>query len=64
MGHFPQHHVMPGVLIIEAMAQVVQLPFFLLKKTRQNWHFSAVLKMLDLSAAGCALAMCLKWKLK
>ena len=22
MGHFPQHHVMPGVLIIEAMAQV------------------------------------------
>ncbi len=22
VGHFPQHHVMPGVLIIEAMAQV------------------------------------------
>ena len=22
MGHFPEHHVMPGVLIIEAMAQV------------------------------------------
>ena len=22
MGHFPQHHVMPGVLIIEALAQV------------------------------------------
>lgn len=22
MGHFPQHHVMPGVLIVEALAQV------------------------------------------
>lgn len=22
LGHFPQHHVMPGVLIIEALAQV------------------------------------------
>lgn len=22
LGHFPQHHVMPGVLIVEAMAQV------------------------------------------
>lgn len=22
MGHFPEHHVMPGVLIIEALAQV------------------------------------------
>lgn len=22
MGHFPQYHVMPGVLIIEALAQV------------------------------------------
>ena len=21
-GHFPQHHVMPGVLIVEALAQV------------------------------------------
>ena len=61
MGHFPQHHVMPGVLIIEAMAQVGAVA--ILKKTKAKLHFLAVLKMPVLNNRLCR-AMCLKWKLK
>ena len=35
-GHFPQHPVMPGVLVIEAMAQVCGLLTFLSKLARTD----------------------------
>ena len=41
-GHFPQFHVMPGVLILEAMAQVAAWPFCPCRRTRANWPCSAV----------------------
>lgn len=64
MGHFPQHHVMPGVLIIEAMAQVGAVAILSVEENKGKIaFFLAVLKMLDLSSRLC-LAMCLKWKLK
>lgn len=34
MGHFPQHHVMPGVLIIEALAQVGAVAILSLPENR------------------------------
>lgn len=33
MGHFPQQHVMPGVLIIEALAQVGAVAILSLEDT-------------------------------
>ena len=38
MGHFPGNPVMPGVLIIEALAQTVQLPFFVRMSGRARLH--------------------------
>ena len=34
MGHFPQQHVMPGVLILEAMAQVGGVSLLSLEENR------------------------------
>ena len=36
-GHFPEYPVMPGVLIIEAMAQAAGLLFFHLKPETRGW---------------------------
>ena len=36
-GHFPEYPVMPGVLIIEAMAQAAGLLFFQLKPETRGW---------------------------
>ncbi len=63
MGHFPQHHVMPGVLIIEAMAQVGAVAILSVEENKGKIAFFGGIKMLDLSSRLC-LAMCLKWKLK
>ena len=38
-GHFPVEHVMPGVLIVEALAQVGAVAL-LSKKTEESSHFS------------------------
>ena len=35
-GHFPQHHVMPGVLIIEALAQVGAVAILSLPENRNK----------------------------
>ncbi|MFH1655132.1 MAG: 3-hydroxyacyl-ACP dehydratase FabZ [Candidatus Omnitrophota bacterium] len=36
VGHFPQEKVMPGVLIIEALAQAGAVFFYLSKKTKED----------------------------
>lgn len=36
MGHFPQQHVMPGVLIIEALAQVGAVAILSLEDNKEN----------------------------
>lgn len=40
-GHFPQEPVMPGVLIIEALAQVGAVAILSLDGIREKLHFSA-----------------------
>lgn len=43
-GHFPQRPVMPGVLIIEALAQVSGVLYFLTNNTKpdaDNWFYFA-----------------------
>ena len=41
-GHFPQEHVLPGVLILEAMARWAPSPFSLCRKTGVRSRISAV----------------------
>ena len=38
MGHFPQQHVMPGVLIIEALAQVGAVAILSLEDNKEKSH--------------------------
>ena len=43
-GHFPQHHVMPGVLIIEALAQVGAVAILSLPENRGKIAFFGGIK--------------------
>lgn len=43
-GHFPDMHVMPGVLIIEALAQVGTVAILSLEKNRGKYAFFAGIK--------------------
>ena len=36
VGHFPQEKVMPGVLIVEALAQAGAIFFYLVKKSKED----------------------------
>ena len=63
MGHFPQHHVMPGVLIIEAMAQVGAVAILSVEENKGKIAFFGGIKNARLSSR-LGRAMCLKWKLK
>lgn len=47
LGHFPTQHVMPGVLVIEALAQLVRLQFCPRKSTKERLHFSVASRMRD-----------------
>lgn len=48
-GHFPDYHVMPGVLIIEALAQVGAVAILSLEEYKGKIaFFGGTLKMLDL----------------
>ena len=40
-GHFPQQHIFPGVLMLEAMAQVGPSPFSPCRRTRERSPYSA-----------------------
>jgi 3-hydroxymyristoyl/3-hydroxydecanoyl-(acyl carrier protein) dehydratase len=51
-GHFPQKHVMPGVLILEALAQVGAVAALSLPRTGQAGHFRPALKTPGSSAGG------------
>lgn len=42
-GHFPDYPVMPGVLIVEALAQVGAVAMLKKKKIVDVWHFLLVL---------------------
>ena len=44
MGHFPQQHVMPGVLIIEALAQVGAVAILSLEDNKGNIAYFAGIK--------------------
>lgn len=44
MGHFPNHHVMPGVLIIEALAQVGAIVVLSLEQNKGKIAFFAGIK--------------------
>ena len=41
VGHFPGKPIMPGVLILEALAQTGLWPPCLCRRTRESWPFSA-----------------------
>lgn len=56
-GHFPQEHVMPGVLIIEALAQVGAVAILSLRRTRARSPTSAASRTPS-SSARSSLAMC------
>lgn len=43
-GHFPQHHVMPGVLLIEALAQVGAIAVLSLPENRGKLAFFGGIK--------------------
>lgn len=43
-GHFPEHHVMPGVLIIEALAQVGAISILSLEENKGKIAFFAGIK--------------------
>ncbi|HZK33590.1 MAG TPA: 3-hydroxyacyl-ACP dehydratase FabZ [Tissierellaceae bacterium] len=43
-GHFPKHHVMPGVLIIEALAQVGAVSILSLEENKGKIAFFAGIK--------------------
>lgn len=43
-GHFPQHHVMPGVLIIEALAQVGAIAVLTLPENKGKLAFFGGIK--------------------
>ena len=48
-GHFPSHHVMPGVLIVEALAQVGCIAILSKEENkRKNCFFLVVLKIVVL----------------
>ena len=40
-GHFPEKAVMPGVLILEALAQTGAVAILSLPENEGNWPFSA-----------------------
>ncbi len=44
MGHFPNHHVMPGVLIVEALAQVGAVAILSLEENKGKICFFAGIK--------------------
>lgn len=43
-GHFPQYHVLPGVLIVEALAQVAAVAMLSLPENRGRLGFFAAIK--------------------
>lgn len=43
-GHFPQYHVLPGVLIVEALAQVAAVAMLSLPENRGKLGFFASIK--------------------
>ena len=43
-GHFPQYHVLPGVLIVEALAQVAAVAMLSLPENRGKLGFFAAIK--------------------
>lgn len=43
-GHFPQYHVLPGVLIVEALAQVAAVAMLSLPANRGKLGFFAAIK--------------------
>lgn len=48
-GHFPRHPIMPGVLIVEALAQLAGILAFRLKSQKPSDSFSYYLAGLDKS---------------
>ncbi len=44
MGHFPEHHVMPGVLIVEALAQVGAVAILSMEEYKGKIAFFAGIK--------------------
>ena len=60
LGHFPQKHVMPGVLIIEALAQTGAVALLMEEEIKERLHSSEVSKM-HVSASRSYLGMC--WSL-
>ena len=56
-GHFPGQPVMPGVLILEALARPVPLRRSACRRTRANWPSSAASRM-PASASRSPPAMC------
>lgn len=61
MGHFPQEHVMPGVLIVESMAQLGAVVMLSLEETAAGLPILAALKMRALKIK-YAPAMFWSWK--
>lgn len=62
-GHFPQEPVMPGVLILEALAQAGAVAISASRKTRENWCFSEGLTE-PVSRGKWFRGMCSYWKHK
>ena len=56
-GHFPQEHVMPGVLIIEALAQVGAIAILSLEENKGKIAYFGGIRMPS-SSARSSPAMC------
>ena len=56
MGHFPQHHVMPGVLIIEAMAQVGAVAILSVEENKGKIAFFGGIQLLCIGIMGQYIA--------
>lgn len=44
VGHFPEHHVMPGVLVVEALAQVGAISLLKMEKNKGKLVYFAGIK--------------------
>ena len=53
LGHFPQKHVMPGVLILEALAQTGAVAILLEEENKGKIVLFAVLNLLDFVSRWC-----------